>query len=755
MGFRIKQVELNNFRSHEHFVFTPKVEGVTALRGRNGSGKTSIVSAVAWALYGTKPSGVSKNLDLRRKDAQKDDKTSVTVTLLIGDETYTIQRRMKNTGATEADIWVETENSEQKHVAGPAARDTTEHVQRLLGMDESGFETAVYFAQKQGDAFVASKPNERRTIVEKITGISGVSLALEENKANLREVNAQIRGMSVNKTTLDEKKTKYAALEDRLTVDNQKLATLEDRLTKVNTLLNELFTEHTTKSNTYNTRVGLESQLTTATQESGNLDTTIQDLETRHTTAKEKLKKLGNTGNHEAIAHKYNQLTQALTTATSTLESTTQHINTLEQEKTELNTQTQGHTLAQVEEQQQSVTQQLNKTQKELQQEQQNLHTHQATINTNQKAYESIAGLGQTCPTCRQEVTNKDTVLEALAEQKQQAETEAATTQEKITTLENTIHNLTTQQNTLENLKNTINRLEEINTQLQTLHTQHQEQTETLKNAQLEYDTYRDIYADSKNTADLKTGIQRISQQYQTALETKVNLEYKIGNLRKQLRTMPTVTQEGLDALAARIEKGRGMSADLTNRVREGSNVMAGLQETMAAARIDIQRDEENLEKYENLLKLQETLNHSLTTLAAFRQKVVDESVPVMEAYASSLLGRFTSGRFMKVNISSDFAITVTRDDGTTVNVALLSGGELSAVSMALAIAVSMMLAHSGGLNTIIFDEAFVSQDAARVESILSTIKDVCDGGQVILIAHNDNIEAIVDNIVTLDSDEV
>ena len=53
-------------------------------------------------------------------------------------------------------------------------------------------------------------------------------------------------------------------------------------------------------------------------------------------------------------------------------------------------------------------------------------------------------------------------------------------------------------------------------------------------------------------------------------------------------------------------------------------------------------------------------------------------------------------------------------------------------------------------MNTIIFDEAFVSQDAARVDSILSTIKDVCDGGQVILIAHNDNIEAIVDTLITL-----
>lgn len=755
MGFRIKQVELNNFRSHEHFVFTPKVEGVTALRGRNGSGKTSIVSAVAWALYGTKPSGVSKNLDLRRKDAQKDEKTSVAITLLIGDDTYTIERRMKNTGATEADIWVAAENDEQKHVAGPAARDTTEHVQRLLGMDESGFETAVYFAQKQGDAFVASKPNERRVIVEKITGISGVSLALEENKASLREVNAQIRGMSVNKTTLTEKKTQYAALEKRLTAGNEKLAALEQRLTTVNTLLNDLFTEHTTKSKTYNTRVALEGQLATATQESTTLDTTIQDLEARHTDTKEKIKKLGKTGNHEAIARKYNQLTQNLTSATSTLEATKQQINTLEQEKAALEPQTQGYTLPQVEDQQQAAKQQLNTTQEKLQKEQRTLHTHQATITTTQQAYDSISGLGQTCPTCRQEVTNKHTVLEALAAQKRHTETEAAATQEKITKLQEEVKSLTVQHEALENLKNNIQRLENINTQLQNHYNLHKEQEEALKNAQLEYDTYRDIYADSKNTADLKAEAQRISHQYQAALENKITLDDKIASLRKQLRVMPTVTQEGLAALAGRIEKGRGMSADLTNRVREGSNVMAGLQETMAAARNDIQRDEENLEKYENLLKLQETLNHSLTTLAAFRQKVVDESVPVMEAYASSLLGRFTSGKFMKVNISSDFAITVTRDDGTTVNVALLSGGELSAVSMALAIAVSMMLAHTGGLNTIIFDEAFVSQDSARVDSILSTIKDVCDGGQVILIAHNDNIEAIVDNIVTLDSDDM
>ena len=486
MGFRIKEVELNNFRSHKHFVFTPKVEGVTALRGRNGSGKTSIVSAIAWALYGTKPPGVTKNLDLRRKDAQKDDKTSVTVTLLIGDDTYTITRRMKNTGATEADVWVSTESNEQKHVAGPAARDTTEHVQRLLGMDESGFETAVYFAQKQGDAFVASKPNERRAIVEKITGISGVSLALEENKANLREVNAQIRGMSVNKTTLEEKRTKYAALEQRLTAGNQKLSSLEQRLTTVNTLLNDLFTEHTTKSKTYNTRVTLEGQLAAETQESATLDTTIQDLETRHTDIKEKIKKLGNTGNHEAIARKYNQLTQNLTTATSILEATKQNITTLEQEKDALEPQTRGNDLTQVEEQQQSVKQRLDTTQDELQKEQHALHTHQAAITTTQQAYDSIAGLGQTCPTCRQEVSNKSAVLEALVSQKGHIEYEATKTQEKITKLQKAGHDITKQNEALENLKNAIQRLEDINNQLQNHNKWCEEQTEAQNNAQHE-----------------------------------------------------------------------------------------------------------------------------------------------------------------------------------------------------------------------------------------------------------------------------
>lgn len=60
-----------------------------------------------------------------------------------------------------------------------------------------------------------------------------------------------------------------------------------------------------------------------------------------------------------------------------------------------------------------------------------------------------------------------------------------------------------------------------------------------------------------------------------------------------------------------------------------------------------------------------------------------------------------------------------------------------------------MLLNGSGAKNPIILDEVFVSQDANRAELSISTIKEVCQG-QVIMIAHNESLDAVADKIVQL-----
>ena len=78
-----------------------------------------------------------------------------------------------------------------------------------------------------------------------------------------------------------------------------------------------------------------------------------------------------------------------------------------------------------------------------------------------------------------------------------------------------------------------------------------------------------------------------------------------------------------------------------------------------------------------------------------------------------------------------------------------LSGGELSAVAMALRFAISLMLGGKSGVNLMILDEVLVSQDEERSANILMTLKSITEG-QVIIVAHNDSIDTVVDKVVEL-----
>ncbi|MBA3804808.1 MAG: AAA family ATPase, partial [Acidobacteria bacterium] len=48
----VTRVELENIKSYEHRVFT-FARGTTAITGENGAGKTTILEAIAWALFDT------------------------------------------------------------------------------------------------------------------------------------------------------------------------------------------------------------------------------------------------------------------------------------------------------------------------------------------------------------------------------------------------------------------------------------------------------------------------------------------------------------------------------------------------------------------------------------------------------------------------------------------------------------------------------------------------------------------------------
>lgn len=66
-SLRFKKIKLENFRSWEHLELPLEGNGAALIVGKNGSGKTSIFSALVWALFGRNLQGISPGNLVRRK----------------------------------------------------------------------------------------------------------------------------------------------------------------------------------------------------------------------------------------------------------------------------------------------------------------------------------------------------------------------------------------------------------------------------------------------------------------------------------------------------------------------------------------------------------------------------------------------------------------------------------------------------------------------------------------------------------------
>ena len=186
MSFVLKSVELNNIKAHGHFLFEPALEGITAISGDNGAGKSTIVDAFAWCLYGTRPTGIKNKNFIKDGVDPKNKPVSVKSTVIIGGIEYIIERKILNIqGTTECNVWGKSkENGEFILVAGPAVSHVEKFIKNELGMNEKGFLTSVFIQQKQVDQIVSASPRERGIVIEELTGIASITQAIQKTNEN-------------------------------------------------------------------------------------------------------------------------------------------------------------------------------------------------------------------------------------------------------------------------------------------------------------------------------------------------------------------------------------------------------------------------------------------------------------------------------------------------------------------------------------------------------------------------------------------
>ena len=125
-----------------------------------------------------------------------------------------------------------------------------------------------------------------------------------------------------------------------------------------------------------------------------------------------------------------------------------------------------------------------------------------------------------------------------------------------------------------------------------------------------------------------------------------------------------------------------------------------------------------------------------------FQDWLVTESLDVLAAAASTLLHRLSGGQFSLRYRENDFAVVDHRNGDEQRDARTLSGGETFQASLALALALADHIAGMGAgggaaLDAIFLDEGFGSLDADSLETVAETIESLGGNGRVVgIVTH-------------------
>ena len=140
--------------------------------GENGSGKSALIEAMTWALWGE--TRAKSDDDLIH---QGQDEMEVEFDFSVGQETYRVIRkhtrpkRQRGSGQSSLDLLIAS-NGDFKVLSGTAIRETEQKIRDILHMDYKTFNNSAYLSQGHADEFTIATAAERKQVLTDILGLS-------------------------------------------------------------------------------------------------------------------------------------------------------------------------------------------------------------------------------------------------------------------------------------------------------------------------------------------------------------------------------------------------------------------------------------------------------------------------------------------------------------------------------------------------------------------------------------------------------
>lgn len=181
---RINTIRLQNFRQHADTTIGFE-NGLTGIIGANGSGKSTILEAIGWALYGM-PAARGNRDTIKFLRAPQRAPVRVELDFELGAHRYRVVRSLSN-----AELYLD-------RAAAPIANSTTgvtEVLRRRLGMSREEFFNTYFTGQKELSVMAAMRPTEREEFLSQLLGYGRLDVAKEFARDRRKAVVAEATGV--------------------------------------------------------------------------------------------------------------------------------------------------------------------------------------------------------------------------------------------------------------------------------------------------------------------------------------------------------------------------------------------------------------------------------------------------------------------------------------------------------------------------------------------------------------------------------
>lgn len=787
---RLIRLELTNFRQHADTVveFRP---GLTGIIGPNGSGKTTILEGIAWAIYGAQAvRGTNDTLRFNRAPGRST--VAAELELELSGERYRLRRTLRN-----AELYLG--DSPDPIAAG--VTEVTRQVTRRLGMNRDEFFNTYFTGQKELQFLAAMTPMERARFLSQVLGYERLRAA----QGRVREERNRIRGeVETLRQALGDPEELAEAVKEaeaRVLEATEKLEAAERRETEAAARLSELEPAYRKLQEARERDQRLDSDLRVAR-------TRLEDVESRREQARAELAELEGTADEleelrerskplkdlEVRGEELARLKEAerrRTELSGDLDRIRGRVEELSEEARALGEQAEA--AAELREEvgeQQAECERLEKERDDLRSNwQRDRQDAEAQLRMLRDRAEELsaqiedleeAGSEGVCPTCERplgEVYGR--VLSEVQARYDEVVQDGRWFRSRVEQLSAEPDEVAAVTERLAGAREGLNRLRERLSAAESAGRQAARRRQELEAEQARARERAGELAELPEGYDLeeheevRARIEELRQVEKRATQLAARLE-----ARPKLKRQRAEAEEEAKQIRSRIEALENDRRELgfsLEEYREFEERFESAREDLQTARVDAERARGELETaraaaesaraaeeaYRRRASLVEEreADHRLhneldRALGALREDLNARVRPELSEIASAFLAELTDGRYNAIEIDENYEIVVL-DDGEEKPV--ISGGEEDLANLVLRLAISQMIADRAGqtLSLLIFDEVFGGLDDLRRESVVQLLQRLQDRfEQVVLITHIESIREGMDQVVRVRYDE-